>query len=78
MDAITRQMMADLGIERRDIVSAPSTDARGRVVREDTQQQDAIREQVDDRRRRHNDAADGEDTRTARLRTWDSKYARRP
>ncbi|KAK3686346.1 hypothetical protein LTR37_019936 [Vermiconidia calcicola] len=73
MDAITRQMMADLGIERRDIVSAPSTDARGRVVREDTQQQDAIREQVDDRRRRHNDAADGEDTRTARLRAWNTE-----
>ncbi|KAK3706027.1 hypothetical protein LTR37_013021 [Vermiconidia calcicola] len=73
MDAITLQMMADLGIQRRDIVSAPSTDARGRVVREDTQQQDAIRDQVDARRRRHAGAADGEDTRTARLRAWNTE-----
>ena len=71
------QMMADLGLARRDIVSAPNADSRGRIVREDPHQQAALLADVEARRARHNTkgGADG-DERGARLRAWNSTWSR--
>lgn len=72
MDAATAQMMADLGLARRDLVSAPEdiqparTDPRARA---------AVAAEVSSRRRQAAAGGSGnQDDSTARLRAWNSEY----
>lgn len=73
MDADALRMLADLGLERRDIVSAPEEVPRARQIREDPREQAAVAADFEARRRRNRltDTGDG-DERMARLKAWNS------
>ncbi|KAK5127506.1 hypothetical protein LTR85_006845 [Meristemomyces frigidus] len=73
MDPETAQMMADLGLARRDFVSAPEADARGRMVREDPRQQQAIKAAFEARRAKTRDVGSAENERSARLSAWNTE-----
>ena len=66
------QAMADLGLDRRDVVSAPGADGRGREPRMSTRQERAILAEDQDRRARIATAGDGGDQNAARLSAWNS------
>ena len=72
MDADALRMLADLGIERRDAVSAPVEASKGRNYRDDSRQHAAIAADFEARRKHHvnGDAHDGADGHAARLRAW--------
>lgn len=72
MDPDVARMMADLGLERRDVVSAPTADGKGRGAREDPRAQAAIAADFEARRTRIL-AGGPNDERAARLRAWNSK-----
>ena len=73
MDADALRMLADLGLERRDIVSAPECDARGRPIREDPRAQQAVLADVEARRTKHSaDDFGGAGEYAGRLRAWNS------
>ena len=64
-------MQADLGLERRDVVSAPEENRRGYV---DPREQAKVLADVKARRAKFDGEASGEeDERAARLRAWNSK-----
>lgn len=73
MDADALRMLADLGLERRDIVSAPDEIPKGHRVREDPREQAAVAADFEARRRRNRltETGDG-DERMARLKAWNS------
>lgn len=78
MDADALRMLADLGLERRDLVSAPDDVPSIRRVREDPREQAAIAKAFEKRRSDSSKGANGtEDERTARLKAWNSKLSRR-
>lgn len=74
MDADALRMLADLGIDRRDVVSAPAEASKGRNYREDPREQAAIAAEFEARRKNHggDDINSGGDERAARLRAWNS------
>ena len=68
------QMMADLGLERRDVVSAPLADSKGRAICEDPREQAAALNNVVARCRRHVGGGTAEgDEHASRLHAWNSK-----
>ena len=74
MDAETRRMLADLGVERRDAISAPEEGARGGGPRQTPQSERLVRNNVEAHRARFiGDAAEGADDLTTRIRAWNSK-----
>ena len=74
MNADALRMLADLGVERRDVVSAPVEIAKGRNYQEDPREQAAVAADFEARRRKdeRSDAHAGSDDRAARLRAWNS------
>ncbi|KAK4549917.1 hypothetical protein LTR36_005218 [Oleoguttula mirabilis] len=74
MDADVAQMMADLGLARRDFVSAPAADARGRLVREDPHLQEAILADIEAHRARAQtrNAGSAIDGRGEKLKAWNT------
>jgi len=65
--------MQDLGLARRDHVSAPEADAKGRTMRDDPRQSRAIMAEFETRRNQAADTSSTEDARAERLRAWNSK-----
>lgn len=73
MDAEALRMLADLGLERRDVVSAPDEVPKGRHYREDPREQAAIAAAFEARRKQNSrDDVGGGDERAACLRAWNS------
>ena len=71
MDPAALAMLADLGLERRDIVSAPDDDRRAHV---DPREQARVAAESKARRAKLGGEAKGaESERDARLRAWNSK-----
>ena len=74
MDAVALAMLADLGLERRDVVSAPEEVSKNGRVRIDPREQARVLADVQARRAKYGGEANGEeDLRAARLRAWNSK-----
>ena len=78
MDADALRMLADLGLERRDIVSAPDADSKGRACHEDPRQKAALVARFEARRvEREDDTASGGDQKAAeragQLKAWNSE-----
>lgn len=73
MDADTLRMLADLGLERRGLVSAPDEIPKGPRVREDPREQAAVAADFEARRLRNKLNATGDDDeRAIRLKAWNS------
>jgi hypothetical protein len=70
------RMMADLGLARRDLVSAPEADAKGRRLRDDPYQQRMMRAKEEERRARLGNEETGESRQTALLKRWNSEAPR--
>ena len=76
MDAATAQMVADLGLARRNEVSAPDADSKGRAVNVDPREQAATQAEVQRRQAKASaPAAAGENEVSARLRAWNSMFS---
>lgn len=74
MDANAARMMADLGLARRDHVSAPEEHSNRRV-RVDPREQAEVQRDVEARRAKGAKApATDEDDSTARINAWNSKF----
>lgn len=74
MDADIRRMMADLGLARRDEVSAPEDLPKARQARVDYREQAKIAADFEGRRTKiENEALKGKDERTAKMKAWHSK-----
>lgn len=74
MDADALRMLADLGLERRDIVSAPDEISRARTQREDPSEQAAVAAAFESRRKQVNGGGSDDDARAKRLEAWNSQY----
>lgn len=75
MDADALRMLADLGITRRDAVSAPEEIPKGRQLREDPREQAAAARAFEKRRAGCGHDGNGvEGERAARLKAWNSEY----
>lgn len=75
MDAEALRMMADLGLERRDLVSAPDGIPSSRHPREDPREQLLIAKAFEARRTESSKDDNGlGDERAARLKAWNSKH----
>jgi hypothetical protein len=65
-------MMADLGLARRDLVSAPDADSKGRVMREDPRRERILAQELKERQEKIAKApADNE--KAQRLLKWNSQ-----
>ena len=76
MDPDALRMLADLGLARRDIVSAPDEIPKsGRRERQDPREQAQVAAEFEARRHRTvPDKSNGGDERAARLKAWNSMY----
>lgn len=74
MDADACRMLADLGLERRDIVSAPDEIPRARASRDDPREQAFVAAAFEKRRKQTHDANGDGDARAERLKVWNSQY----
>lgn len=72
MDPAALHMMADLGLERRDTVSAPNFTLNGRRGHVDPLQRATVARAFEDRRNSSRNQHNG--VRTARLKAWNSKH----
>ena len=74
MDAGARRMLADLGLERRDIVSAPDEIPRARGPQDDPREQAFVAAAFEKRRKQTYDVDGNDDARAKRLKAWNSQY----
>ncbi|KAK3109284.1 hypothetical protein LTR53_017625 [Teratosphaeriaceae sp. CCFEE 6253] len=73
MDPEAARMLADLGVARRDIVSAPDADAKGRTLRENPNASRATVNSFEERRRRIRDDAPEVTDRSVKLAAWNTE-----
>ncbi len=76
MDPEAARMHADLGNLRRETISAPTVDAKGRPIREDPRAAQAVFDMDEERRRRiREDAPPGEQgtDKAIKLSAWNSE-----
>jgi len=74
MDADVRRMMADLGLSRRDEVSAPEDLPKARQTRVDPREQAKLAADFEGRRAKiDKQALSGNDGRAAKMKAWHSK-----
>jgi len=76
MDPEAARMHLDLGIVRRETISAPTVDAKGRPIREDPRAAQAILDKDEERRRRiREEAPPGEQgtDKAIKLSAWNSE-----
>ena len=71
--AMIAQMMADLGTARRDEVSAPLADGKGRPIQEDSRRERAVQADVEARRAKTLKASAAGGDRGAKMRAWNSE-----
>ncbi|KAK5138295.1 hypothetical protein LTR08_003356 [Meristemomyces frigidus] len=70
--ADTAQMLADLGLDRRDMISAPLADGKGRPMQEDPRRQQAVQADAEARRARTVASSSAGGDRGARLLAWNT------